>query len=116
MSSELVTLELANVAFLGSSAEPLSLSSSGRRLGLVGDWEPLFRAFLEPRAITQGKARVIGLEPSAALGSGRVGLALCDPALPVEFSVREYLEQAARLAHGSASKGSSEAQRSLDRF
>jgi ABC-type multidrug transport system ATPase subunit len=116
MPTDSVTLELANVAFQGSSAGRLGMRSSAARVGLVGDWEPLFRGFLRRESIAQGNARVLGLELGAALASGRVGLALCDPPLPLDFSVRQYLEQAAGLSHGSTTKANSQAHRALDRF
>lgn len=95
---------------------PWTARSEAQRLGLVGDWSALFRKLLDPSALSSGSARVLGLDVSVALRSGRVGFAPCDPPWPDTFSVREYLEHAARLAHGSRSRAESEARAALDRF
>ena len=113
------TLELEQFAVRSASsawAAPLSLCSRARRVGLVGDWEPLFQLLSGRGEAKSGSAKVLNCELAAALSCGILGLAACDPPLPVSFTVVEYLRHAARLSHGSASRAVHDAQRALDRY
>jgi len=109
------TLELRNFAGALSSA-PLSVRSSAHRLGLVGDWEPLFQLLSGRTEAASGSAKILGCELEAALSSGVLGFSACDVPLPSSFTVTEYLRHAARLSHGSASRAVHDAQRALDRY
>ncbi|HKO46442.1 MAG TPA: hypothetical protein VJV79_01885 [Polyangiaceae bacterium] len=113
------TLELRQFALRSPGAAwpaPLSLCSNAQRIGLVGDWEPLFQRLLGRPELTSGSAQVLGCELESAISSGNLGFAACDPLLPGSFTVTEYLRHAARLSHGSASRAVHDAQRALDRY
>jgi ABC-type Na+ transport system ATPase subunit NatA len=112
-----VTLELEGALFRRAGAAlgaPLSLRSQARRIGLIGAWEPLFLALGGEASVSRGNARIFGCEIESALARGVVGFAPCDPPLPASFSVREYLEHAARLSHGSRARARDDARRTLE--
>jgi len=110
-------LEQFAVRSAGSAwAAPLSLRTHARRVGLVGDWEPLFQLLVGRREALSGSARVLGCELESAISRRVLGFAACDPPLPKSFTVLEYLRHAARLDHGSASRAVHDAQRALDRY
>jgi ABC-type Na+ transport system ATPase subunit NatA len=112
-----VTLELEGATFRRAGAAlsaPLSLRSDARRIGLVGAWEPLFLALSGQASVSSGIARIFGCEIESALARGVVGFAPCDPQLPASFTVREYLEHAARLNHGSRARARDDARRTLE--
>lgn len=116
---EAATLELRDAIFRSARAAPaapLSLHSDARRIGLVGDWQPLFRTLSGEAGIASGKARIFGCDLDVALARGVVGFAPCDQALPSSFSAREYLEHAARLSHGSRTRAQADARRTLDEY
>lgn len=106
------TLEL-RAARLRAGDAPLSLCSSARRIALLGEWQPLFGALAGAGAPAAGSAQILGCELHQAVARGVAGVALCDPPLPAAFSVREYLEHAARLSHGSVQRAESDARQSL---
>ena len=113
----IATLSLRDVGFRdagGSLTASLDLLSSAERVGLVGDWAPLFRALTGEVEVARGSAGIFECRIDQALARGVVGVALCDPPLPEAFSVREYLEHAARLSHGSKTRAVSDARRTLD--
>ncbi len=113
------TLELRQFAVRISGAPwsaPLSVRSDARRVGLVGDWEPLFQLLSGRTEATSGSASVLGCELEAATSRGILGFAACDVSLPGSFTVTEYLRHAARLSHGSSSRALLDAQRALDRY
>jgi ABC-type multidrug transport system ATPase subunit len=113
------TLELREASFrhAGSSvAGPFNLRSEARSVGLVGAWEPLFLALTGAATVASGSARILGCDIANALARGVVGFAPCDPPLPASFSVREYLEHAARLSHGSRVRAADDARRTLAEF
>ena len=113
------TLELREASFrrAGSSVVgPFSLRSEARSVGLIGAWEPLFLALTGAATVASGSANVLGCVIGDALASGVVGFAPCDPPLPASFSVREYLEHAARLSHGSRTRAADDARRTLAEF
>lgn len=113
------TLELHEATFRRAGATllaALSVRSNARRIGLVGDWEPLFRTLTGDANISSGSAQIFGCELGAAIDRGIVGFAACDPALPASLSVRDYLQHAARLSHGSHSRATSDARRTLDEY
>ncbi|MEI9937220.1 MAG: hypothetical protein WDO69_08330 [Pseudomonadota bacterium] len=113
------TLELRQFAVRSAGAAwatPLSLRSDARRIGLVGDWEPLFQLLIGRAEAESGSARVLGCELESAISRGVLGFAACDARLPGSFTVGEYLRHAARLSHGSASRAVHDAQRALDRY
>jgi ABC-type multidrug transport system ATPase subunit len=95
---------------------PLSLRSNARRVGLVGDWEPLLLVLSGRAEVAGGSARLLGCELESALSYGVLGFAACDAPLPGSFTVSEYLRHAARLSHGSASRAHSDEKRALDRY
>ena len=110
------TFELSQFTAGAAWAAPLSLRSDAQRIGLVGDWEPLFQRLAGYPEATSGSAKVLGCELEAALSLGLLGFAACDPVLPGSFTASEYLSHAARLTHGSASRALHDAQRALDRY
>ena len=113
------TLELEGVfmpsAGVGSRA-PLRLRSEARSLGLLGNWESLFQALVGTGSLGPGSARVLGAPLESALAGGVVGFAPCDPPLPPNLRVSQYLEHAARLSHGSPAFAARDAQRALRRY
>jgi ABC-type cobalamin/Fe3+-siderophores transport system ATPase subunit len=109
------TLELREARLRATDA-PLSLCSSARRIALLGDWQPLFGALTGAATPAAGSAQILGCELREAVACGIAGVALCDPPLPAAFSVREYLEHAARLSHGSARRAEGDARLSLDQL
>jgi ABC-type multidrug transport system ATPase subunit len=112
------TLELDHARFRGADSPSieLTLRSHSRRVGLIGDWGLLFRALSGEASVASGAARIFGFELRAALAENALGVARCDPELPQSFSVREYLEHAARLSHGSRARAQSDARRTLADF
>jgi len=114
---DVATLELRAARFRdGAEAltSALTLRSSARVVGLVGEWGALFRALTG--AVVEGEARVRAVALGSALARGVVGFAPCDPELPPSFTVQEYLEHAARLVHGARRRATNEAQRALAIF
>jgi len=97
-------------------ATPLSLRSVAPRVGLVGDWEPLFQLLTGSVEAASGSAKILGCELESAISRGILGFAACDPPLPAAFTVAEYLRYAARLSHGSSGRAAHDAQRALDRY
>ncbi len=78
--------------------EQLNLKSSAERIGLVGDWSPLF-ALLGARAeLVRGRAEVLGVPAERAVASGQAGLALAESEWPESNTVEGYLAASARLA------------------
>jgi ABC-type multidrug transport system ATPase subunit len=113
------TLELEQFAVRSAGAvwgPPLSVRSHAERIGLVGDWEPLFQLFRGSAEVASGSARVLGYELETAISRGVLGFAACDAVLPGSFTVSEYLRHAARLSHGSKSRAVHDAERALDRY
>ena len=113
------TLELRDAAVRRAGAAltaALSFSAAAQRVGLVGDWSALLQALTGQAQVASGSVRVLGVEFESALSEGALGLALCDPPLPGSFTVTEYLERAARLSHGSASRAVRDATHALNRF
>ncbi|HYP78353.1 MAG TPA: hypothetical protein VER12_20415 [Polyangiaceae bacterium] len=94
----------------------LDLVSNAERVALVGDWAPLFQVLNGRASVASGSGSFLGCGLEAALSSGLVGFAACDPALPGSFTVMEYLRHAARLSHGSSSRAVHDATRTVDRF
>lgn len=95
---------------------PVTLRSDAHRVGLVGDWEPLFQVLGARAEVGGGSANVLGHALESVIARGTLGFAACDPPLPGSFSVAEYLQYAARLSHGSASRASHDAKRALERY
>jgi len=115
----LATLELQDVVVRRAGAAltaALNLSSSAKQVGLVGDWSGLLEALTGRAQIAGGSVHVLGHALESALADGVLGLGLCDPPLPGSFTVTEYLEHAARLTHGSASRAARDAKHTLQRF
>jgi ABC-type multidrug transport system ATPase subunit len=113
------TLELRDAAVRRAGAAltaALSFSVAAQRVGLVGDWSALVQALTGQAQVASGSVRVLGYDLESVLGEGVLGLALCDPPLPGSFTVTEYLEHAARLSHGSASRAVRDATHALERF
>ena len=113
------TLELRQFAVRAqgaAAATPLSLRSDARRIGLVGDWAGLFLLLGGRTEIESGSAQVLGHPLESAIPRGILGFAACDAPLPGSFTVTEYLQHAARLSHGSASRAVHDATRALDRY
>ena len=95
---------------------PLTLRADARRVALVGDWEPLFQVLGARAEVGGGNATILGCALESAIRHGILGFAACDPPLPGSFSVTEYLQHAARLSHGSASRAAHDAKRALERY
>ncbi|MEO8903314.1 MAG: hypothetical protein ABI488_14230, partial [Polyangiaceae bacterium] len=94
----------------------LSLSSSAARIGLIGDWSGLFQALTGQAELAAGTARAFGCAWQHALARGSVGFAPCDGALPLSFTITEYLRHAARLSHGSAARAARDTQQALETY
>ena len=112
------TLELRQFTLRSAAqwASPVSVCSHAARIGLVGDWQPLFELLSGRGQALGGSAQVLGCELESAIARGILGFAACDVPLPGSFTVTEYLEHAARLSHGSLRRAEREAQRALDRY
>lgn len=110
-------LEAARLRRAGAPLGPaLTLRSDASRVGLIGDWQPLFQALTRQAQLSSGFARVLGHDLDRALAEGTVGFAACDTPLPDSFSAREYLQHAARLSHGSSARAAEDTERVLDRY
>jgi ABC-type multidrug transport system ATPase subunit len=117
--TDVATLELGDATVRRAGAAltaALSFSSTARRLGLLGDWSALLHALTGQAQIASGVVRMLGHPFETTLRDGVLGLAQCDPPLPAAFTVTEYLEQAARLSHGSAARASRDTRHALQRF
>src|SRR6188768_2168675 len=113
------TLELRELVLRAPNASwtaPLSLRSEAQRVALVGDWEPLFQVLSRRAELASGSAKSLGCELDSAVFSGILGFSACDVPLPGAFTVTEYLEHAARLSHGSASRAVRDAKYALERY
>jgi len=113
------TFELRQFAVRSPGATwraPLNLRSDAHRVALVGNWEPLFQVLGRRAETAGGSAAVLGCTLEATISTGILGFAACDPPLPASFTVIEYLEHAARLSHGSASRAVHDTKRALDRY
>jgi len=113
------TLELQQFTVRSPAAAwvaPLSLRSDAQRVGLVGDWQPLFQLLAGRAEVASGRGQVGGCELETAISRGILGFAACDALLPQSFTAIEYLRHAARLSHGSASRALYDATRALDRY
>jgi ABC-type multidrug transport system ATPase subunit len=113
------TLELRDATLRRAGAAltaALSFSSALPRVGLVGDWSALLQALIGQAQVSSGSVRVLGQDLRSVLAEGVLGLAMCDPPLPGSFTVTEYLQHAARLSHGSASRAIRDTKHVLDRF
>ena len=116
---EPATLELRDVTIRRAGSALLtsvSLRTDAQRVGLVGDWEPLFEALTGHAQVASGSAQFLGVELRQALARNVVGFAPCDPALPGSFSVLEYLRHAARLSHGSPARALADSKRALEEY
>ena len=112
------TLELreASVRSAGTVSAVLSLRSHSQRIGLVGDVEPWLGVLTQRTLIASGQAHIFGSDLETAITKGVLGFAACDPPLPDSFNVTQYLQHAARLSHGSASRAVLDAKQALDRY
>jgi sodium transport system ATP-binding protein len=117
--AEPVTLELRDVTIRRAGSAlltSLSVRSDAHRLGLIGDWEPLFQALTGRAQLSSGSAQLMGCPLERALSRNVVGFAPCDAPLPGSFSVLEYLRHAARLSHGSPARALSDSKRALEQY
>ena len=92
----------------------LSFDADGARVGLVGDWSPLFRALSRRATLTRGEIRVLGSPLEAAIARGEAGVALAIPA--TDWTALEYLVTSARLAGFGRRDSGRMAQEGLDLF
>lgn len=98
MRSALLSCESVRIDFDGAALlDGLSCSSSADRLGLVGDWSPLFRVLGSQAVVSAGRLFVHGAAAGEAVQQGSVGLAVCDPPLPPDLRAAEYLAASASL-------------------
>lgn len=117
--SDGATLELREAAFARAGAPlgpAIELRSDAPRIGLVGNWQPLFQTLLGQAELVAGEALILGCPLERAIERGVLGFGPCDPPLPGSLTVRDYLQHAARLTHGSRSRARSEAERALERY
>jgi len=113
------TFELRQFAVRSPGAvwrAPLNLRSNAKRIALVGNWEPLFQVLGGRAETAGGTATILDCTLEATVSAGILGFAACDPPLPGSFTVTEYLEHAARLSHGSASRAVHDTKRAIDRY
>jgi len=114
------TLELVRFALRSADGAawkaPLSVRTAARRVGLLGNWEPLFQVLSGRAEVASGTAQLLGCDLESALARGILGYSACDVPLPATFTVSEYLRHAARLSHGSTSRAQSDEKRALDRY
>lgn len=83
--------------FASGALELGELEVHGRRLALVGAWEPLFRALTGEQPLAGGEIHIAGQSAVAAVRSGGVGLHVVDAPLPDRWSARDVLANGAEL-------------------
>lgn len=94
----LLTMQDARIDVDGAALlDGLTFSAADIRVGLVGAWGPLFQLLAGEARLAAGGVRVHDHDAASAVREGVVGVALCDPALPHDWSAHTYLYQSARL-------------------
>ncbi len=117
IGAPLIELEAARIAWPGGSIAPaLTFSALGPRLALVGAFQPLFALLSAEATLASGVARVRGEDAASAVRRGLVGLALCDPALPLRWTAERYLLESAELGGLGSRDARRTAAELLDRF
>ncbi len=99
----------------GPLAEELTGEAAGPRVGLVGDWTPLFRMLAREARVVAGRAEVLGVPAEQAVAQGRVGVALASTPLPPGWRGGDYVLESARLA-GMGRRARAAAQAALARL
>ena len=112
----LLALDRARIDVGGAIGAPESARGGARRLALVGRFRPLFRLLARHATLASGSARVLGTDARSAVRDGIVGLALCDPPLPAEWTLVRYLFESARLAGARARDARRDAEAAIERF
>ncbi|HEY4159792.1 MAG TPA: hypothetical protein VGM29_16895 [Polyangiaceae bacterium] len=114
-----IVLELS-AAHVAARGVELWAAQSARieatRLGLVGDFSPLFRVLAQGAQVSSGRITLENVPLADAVAQGVAGLSLCDPPLDGRATVSEYLSLAARLAQCSAREARSRTAAALERF
>lgn len=77
--------------------DALSFEAEGARVGLVGDFSPLFRLFSRNAVLARGSVHVLGCPAESAVATTRLGLAPGEPLLPEPWKVLDYLAASAGL-------------------
>lgn len=112
----LLTLELCRVARPdGSELPALTAHASGQRLALVGAWGFLFRVLTRELRVAGGIAELGGIPLGVAAANPRIGVAPFEPPLPLRWTLRRYLSEAAAL-RVSRSAAANTARQTLKRF
>lgn len=94
----LLDFEVARVARRdGSIGEALTLRAEGPGAALVGDFADFFALLAGQARLVSGRAEIAGVPAADAVRVNRVGLALLDPPLPLEWSAERYLDESALL-------------------
>lgn len=75
----------------------LSCVATGRRLGLVGAWSPLFALLGSKAQLGSGRVEIDAADAARATAEGVVGLARHEPGVPGGWTAARYLTQSARL-------------------
>jgi ABC-type multidrug transport system ATPase subunit len=114
-----VVFELSGAGFAAHGVElcgPLSARSEARCLGLVGDFDPLFRVLTQDAELSAGQATLAGSSLERALADGVASVALCDPPLDPRLDVLEHLTLAGRLSARSRREARADAAHSLEQL
>ncbi|HEY2407776.1 MAG TPA: hypothetical protein VGI10_17330 [Polyangiaceae bacterium] len=114
-----IVLELSAAQVAARGVELWASQSArveGARLGLVGDFSPLFRVLAQDAQVASGRITLDRVPLSDAVAQGVAGLSLCDPPLDRHATVSEYVSLAARLAQCTAREARSRSATVLERF
>jgi ABC-type Na+ transport system ATPase subunit NatA len=113
----LLDFEVARVARRdGSIGEAITLRAEGPGAALVGDFTDFFALLAGQARLVSGRAEIAGVPAIDAVRTNRVGLALLDPPLPLEWSAGRYLDESALLAGLTRSEASQKVEWLIRRF
>lgn len=111
-----IGFENLSVDFEGQQLEALSLSTTARRVGLVGDWQPLFALLSGTVRARGGRMSYGGADARLAVVSGDLGVA--DPTLPLpaDIKLHDWISLSLRLAGQPHRDAATNADRTLERL
>lgn len=77
--------------------EGLSFEADGARVGLLGNFAPVFALFARRATLARGSVTVLGRPAESAVATNTLGLAPLDPVAPEPWTCLEYLSTSAGL-------------------